>query len=73
MSESMRERIAQALEARFDELGLGCDWSDYADAVLDALREPTKAMVDAAEVITDSYYSEDDDFKRGWQAAIDAA
>jgi len=44
-----------------------------ARAAIQAMREPTQEMVTAGEDYTDSYYSEEDDFLKGWQAAIDAA
>lgn len=49
------------------------NWLAAIDAALAALRDPTPEMIQAGERITDGYYSADDDFKNGWQAAVDAA
>jgi hypothetical protein len=73
MSESMRERIARALEARFDELGLGCDWLDYADAALATLRELTQPMIAAGDAAVESQKGNGDEGLAAWDAMLDAA
>lgn len=70
----MRERIARAICKDLDVPPSVAIWEDYldtADAVLDAMREPTDALADAASWRDDE--DEDCMYKNIWRAMIDAA
>lgn len=58
MVESMVERVARALE---DATDANCTYEELARAAIEAMREPTDAMMDAAEDIVVGY----DDFALG--------
>lgn len=88
MTSEMRERVSDAirgafLDQRVDPTGLSTlsgiipplDWDRIASAVIDAMREPTEAMIDA--VIEDRFLSnsqhERDVITLDYQCMIDAA
>jgi hypothetical protein len=71
------ERAARVLATAngVSALNLDRQWLNYADdvrEVIAAIREPSEGMVTAGEMKTDTYYSQDGDVARGWQAMIDA-
>lgn len=67
----MIERVGNAIQ---HQMGLDDNMpEDLARAAIQAMREPTQEMVTAGEDYTDFVYSQEGDFLKGWQAAIDAA
>lgn len=80
MVESMVEKVARAIE---DEGPVGCctispeKAMSLARAAIEAMREPTDAMIMAAEWAEPEYREDDMDmaiqFKAEWRAAIDTA
>lgn len=79
MVESMVERVARAIAGCQQEIGAD-KWRyclPEARAAIEAMREPTDAMIMAAEWAEPEYREDDRDmaiqFKAEWRAAIDAA
>lgn len=77
---TMIEKVARAIrESGEGDLSLSAyvDPFKAARAAIEAMREPTQAMVDAAEWAEPDYHEDDMDvggtFKAEWRVAIDAA
>ena len=78
MTESMIERIATVIALESEGWTKNAkDYIPHARAVIETMREPTDAMVMAAEWAEPEYREDDMDvgvtFKAEWRAAIDAA
>lgn len=83
MTSEMVERVAGALHAAHAEVGWPADECETCDklarAAIEAMREPTEAMVCAAECLTSEFRTEHDRIEvppgpeEAWQAMIDAA
>ena len=78
MSASMIERVAAAIAMENEGWTKNAkDYIPHARAAIEAMREPTDAMVMAAEWAEPEYREDDMDvgatYKAEWRAAIDAA